>query len=715
MTDFLDDFLVSASVSGPAFATRITLRNGKDTVVSIDPNRLKAYRPDQPERRYRPDIDGLRAIAVLSVLFYHFELPILNVPGGYSGVDVFFVISGYLITRILVAQAGQAGALQDFYLRRFRRIFPALLAVIAFCLASGYFLLMPGDYADVGESARYALFALSNLFFYANTGYFDQAAEFQLLLHTWSLAVEEQFYLVWPLVVLMTFREGRRTYFIVACSVIVVASFVYAVLLVGSESKAAFYNPLARAWELALGGLLVFMPVVRVRPFLSEVVNVLGLGLIGYGFFGLDHNSSFPGANALYACIGSALLIWPKGNSSVVARCMGNRLFRGVGLISYSLYLWHWPVLVIGRHYFVGSIPVTAGFGLVAGVVLLAWLSWRFIEQPFRRSSFLANTRSPIAVMCVMLLTIAATAVFVTDGAKYRLPDHVLPMASLHAMWQWHPEQEQLSPFVDQMVFGAPWKEAEHKVILWGDSHAEHMAPLLEAAMVQGTRHNSVSILLYRSCPANVDGRGVYVHIKNEQYNRDCHAGRTRMFRFLAEQGGKVDVVVLASSWTPLVDSLTPDGNQASGLLKLEVSLTNTVDKLLESIPRVTLIGEVPMWPHNPVPCVNARATGLSHQGCDEGVSELKFDELSSTFVLVDQLLRNLAQADSRITALVPSESLCNERSCESVIDGHFLYRDRAHLRRNLPRAVRFKMASRLGLDRILSSPDRFLAQRAPR
>jgi hypothetical protein len=248
---------------------------------------------------YRPDNDGLRAVAVLSVLFYHYGAAWL--PGGFVGVDVFFVISGYLITRNLRARVIDEGLsaftfLVDFYNGRIRRIFPAALVMLAGSLGAGPYLLMPGDYADLGQSAAYSAFGTGNLFFYRNTGYFDREAEMQPLLHMWSLGVEEQLYLLWPLFLagFLTISRGQKAITAGLICAVIVASLTYTIGLIVTEPKAAFYWPQARAWELAAGAALVFLPSIQSGR-TAETIGAVGLALVAWSLLALNKDSAFPG------------------------------------------------------------------------------------------------------------------------------------------------------------------------------------------------------------------------------------------------------------------------------------------------------------------------------------------------------------------------------------------------------------------------------------
>ena len=328
---------------------------------------------------YRPEIDGLRAVAVLSVLAFHYGAPIR---GGFSGVDVFFVISGFLITQILVADiAAGTFSVLGFYDRRMRRILPAVLVMLAASLVAGALLLFPGDYTALASSSASAAFGASNFFFLYNTGYFDQVAELMPLLHTWSLAVEEQFYLVWPLLLFALVAGRARSSVAAIIAAGVAVCYVGSILYFQFDPKGAFYLPLPRSWELGLGALLVFLPPLS--RLASETATAVGLALIGFGFLAISP-IYFPGASAIYPCLGAALVIWPATENTNAGRRLG--LLAPIGLISYSLYLWHWPIWVFYRSYINNGTPgVVGAIVLTIASIIIATLSYRYVEQPFRR------------------------------------------------------------------------------------------------------------------------------------------------------------------------------------------------------------------------------------------------------------------------------------------------------------------------------------------
>ncbi|CAN0628013.1 exopolysaccharide production protein ExoZ [Burkholderia multivorans] len=375
---------------------------------------------------YRADIDGLRAIAVIPVILFHFHFLKFGT-GGFVGVDIFFVISGYLITQILVREMdGGTYSIAGFYSRRVRRIFPALFVVLAFCLS---ITLIKGFPADVHDLSRYivsVIFFVSNVIFYSSSGYFDAGMAHNPLLHTWSLSVEEQFYVVFPLVLFALRNKSRRLQVLIVL-VVAVVSFAEAVRTVQVDPSAAFYLLPSRAWELMLGALVAMgsLPKLRNR-WLAELLGVAGLALIFASIKLLTPQTPFPGLTAVPPTLGAALIIYSGSDArTAVARLLASPPFRWVGLISYSMYLWHWPLFV----FYTDSFPMpgtTARLALLAVCVLVSWASWRFVETPFRRARTDGNRRAlawgATAMASVCVVTISASA---ANAALRTIPESV--------------------------------------------------------------------------------------------------------------------------------------------------------------------------------------------------------------------------------------------------------------------------------------------------
>ncbi|AXQ29514.1 acyltransferase [Solimonas sp. K1W22B-7] len=335
--------------------------------------------------RYRPEIDGLRALSVLSVLFFHAEVP--GFSGGFWGVDVFFVISGYLITRLLLVrhQAGRLN-LADFYLRRARRILPALYLVLLCSAVSAWFLLIPTALLEFCSTLAGATLFYSNVVFWKQNGYFAQVNELKPLIHTWSLAIEEQFYLLWPLLLIIVTRLAQRKRLPLIC-LLLASSFIVAAVLSHFRPGATFFLPFGRAWELLAGAAIAWIELAPdpadTRHRQAELASMTGL-LILVLTLTIGTGSNGPGTPALPAIAGTVLLLRFANESTLAARLLAARPLVLVGLCSYSIYLWHYPVFAFARHLLIDAPDGLTLYGLAGGSVVLGFLSWRYLEKPFR-------------------------------------------------------------------------------------------------------------------------------------------------------------------------------------------------------------------------------------------------------------------------------------------------------------------------------------------
>ena len=343
---------------------------------------------------HRGDIDGLRAVAVLAVIVHHVSARAL--PGGFIGVDVFFVISGFLITSIILRDLG-AGmfSFATFYERRVRRLLPNLTLLLVFCSCVAWVLLLPADFRNYSSSLFSTSIFTSNMFFWRDSWYFAAPAQTKPLLHTWSLAIEEQYYLIFPAVLWMLHCYApKRTR--AACTIGFLVSLAMSVWAVRNAPAAAFYILPSRAWELLLGSLLVVGAVPTISSARSlELIAAAGLITILAAAFSFDSATPFPGAAALLPRAGTALIIHAGAapHMTMVRRMLGWGPLVVIGLMSYSLYLWHWPLLAFARYYFLSEITPGATTLFVAISLIIAYLAWRFVERPVRSRALLANRR----------------------------------------------------------------------------------------------------------------------------------------------------------------------------------------------------------------------------------------------------------------------------------------------------------------------------------
>lgn len=370
---------------------------------------------------YLIEIDSLRAIAVLSVTLYHFGVPFL--PGGFIGVDVFFVISGFLISRLIfTAIEAKNFSFADFYIRRAKRILPAMVVVSVATLIAAKIVYNGPEFYDLRESAFFALTFLANLHFNAGSDYFASGSETQPFLHFWSLAVEEQFYILWPalLVAFSGLLRNRSRFVLAAVILIGVCSFAYGQILLQTDARAAFFLIWGRIWEFVLGAALVFVPSISSQA-LTAAMRTVGVTLILGSAALLNSSLPFPGLLATLPCLGAALVIWPaRGISNFASRALSWPLLRFVGLISYSAYLWHWPVFVLANHVFAGN----NGFGFVGivGLLLITFalsvVTWWAVEKPARAFNFSGRTRAAALLGSFLLLACGAFVWIITTPSR---------------------------------------------------------------------------------------------------------------------------------------------------------------------------------------------------------------------------------------------------------------------------------------------------------
>jgi peptidoglycan/LPS O-acetylase OafA/YrhL len=386
--------------------------------------------------RYRRDIDGLRAVAVGAVVLTHATIS-PYIQGGFIGVDVFFVISGYLISSTLFKEMSRGEfSVANFYRRRILRILPALLVMLGASSIVALLYLLPGELKEFAQSQTATIAFVSNFFFWVRSGYFDAPSATKPLLHTWSLAIEEQFYIVFPLFLLAMHRFQRDRLFFWVMAIAIV-SLLVSIICVAYAPTQAFYLLPSRAWELMLGAILALnRSDIQFGTALRDSLSVAGLAMIVAPIFLYDSTTPFPGLAALPACLGTALIIFTGETGTTYAgRVLSLPPFVFVGLISYSLYLWHWPILVFQRQgmpFWSFHYQKELDAALVGVAVILATISWRFVESPFRGKRLKAIPTRWIMIWtaCASSVLIAVSAIFWTSGLPARFPATAIQVAS---------------------------------------------------------------------------------------------------------------------------------------------------------------------------------------------------------------------------------------------------------------------------------------------
>lgn len=467
---------------------------------------------------YRPDIDGLRAIAVAAVVLFHAFPKAL--PGGYVGVDIFFVISGFLISSILLRENAQGRfSLAKFYGRRIRRIFPALALCMTAVMAYGLVALLPSELTQVGKHLFFGAAFLSNIALWSESGYFDGVATLKPLLHLWSLGVEEQFYIVWPAAIWLATRAKVRMPPLLGF--LFLASFLANILLSDGNIADAFYLPVARFWELLAGAWLALCGTnTPDSPRLRSVLSFIGLLLLVAAIAFFSPEIRFPGWYALVPVLGAIALIWAGPNAWVNRALLSHPAAVSLGLISYPLYIWHWPLISYAHIVRLGKSPtLLMSAGLVVASVLLAWLTYRFVEQPIRFGTH-RHRRTVVAASAVAVLGTCGLAAWINQGFPQRFP----PLPGLDM-------QKISTASVDEIFKPTPAMAVEEydktlithlgsgtrKLVLSGDSVMFHYGPRIQALADQGRLVSNVTFIVGASC-APVPGviqRDNFAHCAN--------------------------------------------------------------------------------------------------------------------------------------------------------------------------------------------------------
>ena len=443
--------------------------------------------------KYRPDIDGLRAVAVLLVVIFH-AFPELK-GGGFIGVDVFFVISGFLITGIIVNDLERGRfSFKGFYARRIKRIYPALLVVLLVCFISGWYLLLPDEFESLGKHIAGGAGFVANLVLWGESGYFDLQTALKPLLHLWSLGVEEQFYFLWPLILYLAFQKHFKLKYLLP--VIFSASFLLNIYSITNDPVGTFYLPQTRFWELMTGAALAywFHPKssdhwlstrFATRPWVNNVSTCLGLMLLAMAAVLLNKSSAFPGWWAVPPTLGAALMIAAGQHAWLNKKLLAHPLLVFIGLISYPLYLWHWPLLAFARILSMGEPPIELRAVLAFASVLLAWLTYRFVELPLRFGGSQYNKTLLLSVLMALIFILGLSS-FLGAGLPFRMPDkaeynqfynHYYKTQNLLKVDRHECNFHDIVNNVTKPAIAASCvtPHSNRIVFLWGDSHAQHL------------------------------------------------------------------------------------------------------------------------------------------------------------------------------------------------------------------------------------------------
>jgi peptidoglycan/LPS O-acetylase OafA/YrhL len=617
---------------------------------------------------YRPDIDGLRAIAVLAVILYHFAYQ--NLPGGYFGVDIFFVLSGYLITRIIHGEilAGRF-TVRGFYERRVRRILPALLALLAFCSVIAGLILLPSDLVRFAKSLLAALAFGANIFAWRDTDYFSPLADQKPLLHTWSLGVEEQFYILFPLLLWLLARHWpRRTLPVIVA--ITAASFALNILAHRfGTATAAFYLLPTRAWELGVGAILALASARRAPAgatgWMSEVSAGLGLALVAVALVA-PGVIRLPDHGVVLAVAGTALLVGSgeRGNT-LVSRLLGATPLVWVGLISYSLYLWHWPAIVFSKYYLVRELRPLEAAALGVLMFAAAALSWHFVERPFRRREFPVRRLYVGSLAVTAVLATAGLAMLLSRGFPARLDKEAAVI------------NEAVDTYFrcalgDRVVLGleracglnlAAHDPARARLVLLGSSHAQMYAPVWREILEQ--RHEGGLLVSRVGCLPTVSANFDPGCLRLAQVSLDA-----------VNALPDVHTVVLAMTWWHGPDALVDSAgrrldNRNKGALI--AAIDDLIARLRARGRHVVLVGPIAVPGSNLASIVSRQLAYGRPVDRPLTVPRSDFDREYAA------VLRHFSGRDD-VAFARPDLIQCNSQDCRFFIDGRALFSDVNHL-----------------------------------
>jgi peptidoglycan/LPS O-acetylase OafA/YrhL len=630
---------------------------------------------------YRRDIEGLRAFAVVPVILYHAHL---YCSGGFVGVDVFFVISGYLITKI-IESSGKRFSFVSFYDRRIRRIFPALLVMLVIASAFACILLVPNELIIYGKSLMASGAFASNIFFGYRIDYFDAASAEQPLLHIWSLAVEEQFYVIWPVILVAINSRFTEKVKATVVAIMLVASLAYSEFLVHHSREMAFYMTPSRAWELLLGSLLA-TPLLsrwneRLRGSVADLASIAGVLLIGFAIIYYDSKTPFPGIACLIPCIG-AMLVIAAGDAgpAIGSRLLSLPAIAFTGRISYSLYLWHWPVLVFARLYLGRHLRLDETCWLIGVIVIAACLSWRFVEEPFRHFRTANRDREWASggVFAGFVVMAGGGLIIFYDGFPGRTETgREIAMVRREArafQASLCLARRAMLPPVQGCLLGKVSWDNDYDVVLWGDSHAAQLAPALISL---GERWGFTTREMTKAGCAPLPG---LLFVPEDDFRRDCPEFNKAAMEAIVKR--RHQTVILAALWDAyaggqilLADSPAYPSSEQS-LDNFIKTINGTVHALTRAGHRVIIVAQAPVPRVSPVNCVErAQMTGRAPSEC-----VIDSSDPATADRRVKKLLRSaLENEPAQVVSLF--DQLCDAHECRIFTEqGKFVYMDEAHL-----------------------------------
>lgn len=631
---------------------------------------------------YRPEIDGLRAISVLLVLVYH-AFPAL-IPAGFIGVDVFFVISGYLITSLLLKEIGSGHfSFYNFYYRRIKRIFPALLLVLICCMCIGWFVLYSHEYKLLSRHIFTGTVFLSNIQLLSEVNYFDSAAQTKPLLHLWSLGIEEQYYIVWPIILLIiayVAPASKIKYSICVMILLSIISFALNIHYSYSDVSIAFYSPLTRFWELTVGGMLsIVIPKYNLNSCqrFKNLIPVFGVLIILIYAIAGSKNFIFPGYWVLVPVIGSALILASSTKSCVVRRVLSHPFLVKVGLISYPLYLWHWPLLSFLR-IIENDTPSDIQICLtIALSIILAWLTYTLVEFPLKNRIFVVRKVSKFLLILATTVAFISYFIFNQNGFPNR-PSMQNEVATLFANSPHMPlrnsDCDALNPILRNFDTCVISKARDPDILILGDSHSHVL-------------YNSFSKYFSTSSVMNIGKfHCLPFYSKNSLNTYKCDTSTIDVINFLKSKSS-IRKIYITGYWNYLstgtianqgINYRIPSFASSDELKFFKESSYILLNELFKLNVEVILILDPPSLDFDIKSCFKSRPFTLSSKvkkNCEISRSQYDASRLAINFIITE-----LQSKYSKLIIYDPTSVFCNNSHCKAVRDDKPLYFDGDHL-----------------------------------
>lgn len=643
--------------------------------------------------KYRSDVDGLRAIAVLSVVFFH-AFPQL-VPGGFVGVDVFFVLSGFLISNILFSQMAK-GSINwtEFYLKRIKRIFPALLLVLFSAILIGYFLLFPVEYENLGKHLIGSSSFINNFVLWREAGYFDKASELKPLLHLWSLGIEEQFYLIWPMFVFFIWKLRFNPLIILILFSVI--SFAINLAWVTHHNIRAFYFPFSRFWELSLGATLAYLMFknknwfvsLDSKKFISNCLSFIALLFLTMSIFFFSEHLAYPGWAALLPTLCTLILLFTQ-NSWVNRNFLSFRIITFVGLISYPLYLWHWELLSFGRIVYAGAVSPKLTLILVSMSFILAYLTYQWIEKPIRFSVTAEKYPRYIAsALCSGLIIIGLGGFIIQNnqGLEHRVIAYQ-NQTLIEDIGSFDEFRKQVVPCqlatqkkdLKEISWCLQNKKGKPQKVLWGDSHAEHLFP----GILKSDKETNWLLLEQSGCPPLLNVASYWKGSSDK-----CIKANNVILEAIINTPS-IDTVVLASLGSFYISDtsyaaasqgdfaadkhfLTTNDTKKSKRDVFFDGINKTINELKKAGKKVVLFQDIPEIPFMPERCIHRPLA--PKQPCFITTAEVMARQNDYVSLLQHIRIRQ------KIPLFDPIHLVCNKKMCPLVKNHHLIYRDSHHL-----------------------------------